>query len=817
MPKFKFIGKNYQTPDLVSKVTGRAKYAEDYRAEGMVFARVLGSPMPHCRVRSIDAREALALPGVVGILTADDLPPIEGPLVYPGRRPAIEAGLTNEPLYEGEPILLLAAVEETIAADAIEKIKLDLQPLPFVTDPLDSLRPGGPDARLDGNTMTGNELKVIKWTAEQFDAVDKGRLPIEMNLAVTDEWSLGNVDETLADADLVLDETIFFQSLSHQPLETRTAMAYWQNGKCYLHASLQSVAASHGAAARWVGVRPEEIVVISEYCGGGFGSKISGTPIERLAPLLSKKIGRPVMMRISRDEEHAVGRSRPGMQGRVRIGFRADGKVVAIDLFLVQDQGPYGHMSDYMSGGDMASLSYQPNTMRMRGIAVFTNTPPRAAQRGPGGVHIHTMLEPIMDKAAKKLGVDRLDMRRVNAPSGQAPYGRPRPSGRANASSAFVREAIDKGAAAFNWEERVKRSGQRQGTKLTGFGVAISSYSGGNSGFDGLIAIRPDGRLYIQSGVGNLGTESFVDTTRAAAEPIGIPWEKVEIVWGDTSKHLPWSCSQGGSSTTHAHTRANYAAGLDLAQKLREIAALKFGGSPDHYEIENERVIRKGQAAEFITFAEAAERAIGLGGRYDGHEVPEEVNGMTKRAAFALKGRGVMGVAKDEFPTGGRVLSYVIGFAEIEIDVETGEVRLIDYLGSADCGTILHPRSVAAQIHGGGIQGFGVALGQKWIYDKRWGLGVARRFYVNRPTTILDVPHDRELKWTAAEKPDPFSPVGAKGIGEPPQGAGSAAVVCAIADALGEGYFNRTPITRDMVLAKLESLPDVHGPLTPHV
>ena len=356
-------------------------------------------------------------------------------------------------------------------------------------------------------------------------------------------------------------------------------------------------------------------------------------------------------MRISRDEEHAVGRSRPGMQGRVRIGFRPDGKVVGIDLFLVQDQGPYGHMSDYMSGGDMASLSYQPNTMRMRGIAVFTNTPPRAAQRGPGGVHIHTMLEPIMDKAANKLGVDRLDMRRVNAPSGQAPYGRPRPNGRANASSAFVREAIDKGAAAFNWEERVKRSGQRQGTKLTGFGVAISSYSGGNSGFDGLITIRPDGRLYIQSGVGNLGTESFVDTTRAAAEPIGIPWEKVEIVWGDTSKHLPWSCSQGGSSTTHAHTRANYAAGLDLAQKLREIAALKFGRSPEHYEIENERVIRKGQATEFITFAEAAERAIGLGGRYDGHEVPEEVNGMTKRAAFALKGRGAVSYTHLTLPT----------------------------------------------------------------------------------------------------------------------------------------------------------------------
>lgn len=815
MTEFKYVGKDYQTPDLVAKVTGRAKYAEDYRAEGMVFARLIGSPMPHCRVRRIDAGEALAMPGVVGILTADDLPLVDGPLVYPGRRPVIEGGLTNEPLYEGEPIALIAAVDETTAAEAIEKVRLDLEPLPFVVDPLDSLRPDGPNAREDGNTLAGTEMLDVKWTSTQCDQVDQGQIP--MDAEVTDEWMLGDVDAELANADLVLDETIFFQSLSHQPLETRTAMAYWQNGKCYLYASLQSVAASHGAAARWIGVSPEDVVLVSEYCGGGFGSKITGTPIERLAPLLSKKIGRPVMMRVSRDEEHAVGRSRPGMQGRVKIGFRGDGKVTAIDLFLVQDQGPYGHNSDYMSGGDMASLSYQPLTMRMRGIAVFTNTPPRAAQRGPGGVHIHTMLEPIMDKAARRLDVDRVEMRRVNAPAGQALYGRPRPDGRANASSAFVREAIDKGAEQFNWAERLQRSGIRRGSKVTGVGVAISSYSGGNSGFDGLLTIRPDGRMYIQSGVGNLGTESFVDTARAAAEPIGIPWEKVEVAWGDTSKHLPWSSSQGGSSTTHAHTRANYAAGLDAAHKLREIAALDLGGAADDYEIVDERVRRRGSPSRSLTFAQAAKRAIELGGKYDGHEVPEDLNGMTKRSAGALAGRGLMGVARDNFPTGGRVMSYVIGFAEVEVDVETGEIRLVDYLASADCGTVLHPRSVAAQMLGGGIQGFGVALGQKWVYDRRWGLGVARRFYANKPPSILDVPHDREMQWAAANIPDPFSPIGAKGIGEPPQGAGSAAVVCAVADALGDGYFYRTPVTRDMVLTRLEALAPTHGPLSAHV
>jgi CO/xanthine dehydrogenase Mo-binding subunit len=458
--------------------------------------------------------------------------------------------------------------------------------------------------------------------------------------------------------------------------------------------------------------------------------------------------------------------------------------------------------------------------MRMRGISIYTNTPPRSAQRGPGGVHIHTMLEPLMDKAARRLSIDRAELRRVNAPSGQPKFGRPREGGaQGNASSAFVREAIDKGVAMFNWAERVKRSGQRRGSKVTGVGMSISSYAGGNSGFDGLLVIRPDGKLHIHSGVGNLGTESFSDTTRAAAEALGMPWEKVEVIWGDTSKHLPWSSSQGGSNTTHTHThtRANWAAGLDAKRKLQEIAARDFGGSADTYEVANERVYRKGNPAQGMTFARAAQRAIELGGQYDGHELPEDINGMTKRSGAAHAGLGLMGVAKDNFPTNGRTMSYCIGFAEVEVDVETGAITLVDLAISADCGTVVHPHSVGGQMHGGAIQGVGVALGQKWVFDPKWGLGVAKRFYTNKPTSILDVPHEQEMQWAAVNIPDPFTPVGAKGIGEPPMGAGSAAVVCAIVDALGESYFNRTPITTDMILTALEQLPQAHRPLAAHV
>ena len=806
MADYKLIGKDYSTPDLVAKVTGRAKYAEDFRAEGMLFTKLLLSPMPHGRVRNLDTRAALAMPGVEAILTADDLPEVEAPG---------EQMLTNEPLYEGEPILAIAAVTEEVAADAIEQVRMDLEPLPFALDPLDSLRPGGTNARLDGNTLAGRELLDVKWTNVDWSEVDRGILPTDGE--VTDEWEVGDVAAGFAEADHIIDETVFVQSMGHQPLETRSAMAYWQNGKCYLHVSTQSTARTHGPAARWIGGSPDDVVLIAEYCGGGFGSKASGSIQSGIPALLSQKAGKPVMMRINRQEENFIGRARPGKQARIKIGYRADGRVTAMDLFVVQDGGPYGRSGDFLSMGDQASLMYQPLNMRVRGLSVYTNTPPRAAQRAPGGVQAVTAIAPLMNKAAVQLGIDMLDMIRVNAPSGQAIFGRPRQGMQSNVSSAFVREAVDKGAEAFDWEAMKAKNGQRNGTRVTGIGVALSSYSAGTSGMDGLLTIRPDGKVYIQQGIGNLGTESVFDTARAAMEALQTDWEQAEVVWGDTSKHIPWSSLQAGSMTTHAHTRANWAAGLDAKLKLQQIAARDLGGAPSNYDVADGRVFRCGNRSQGMTFARAAERAIALGGTYDGHEVPEDINDMTKVSGAALAGLGLMGIAKDNFETGGRNISYAIGFAEVEVDLETGGVALKDYKVASDAGTIVNPRTFAAQLHGGGVQGFGVARGQKWVYDRRWGLHVSKRFYSNRPPTILDVPHEREMEWVAAGEPDPFNPLGARGIGEPSQGAGAGAVLCAVANALGEdGYFNRTPIMTDMILTRLNGLPEPHSRLATH-
>ena len=352
---------------------------------------------------------------------------------------------------------------------------------------------------------------------------------------------------------------------------------------------------------------------ISEYTGGGFGSKATGTITSIIPALLSKKANAPVMMRISREEEHFIGGARPGLHGRMKVGFAKDGRITAIDMFVVCENGPYEPVGDTAQSGRIVSLLYQPPAMRWRGVTVLTNTPPRRAQSQPGGMQGITLMEPVLAKAARKLGIDQVAIRRINAPEGKAKFGPPNPRGqRAYATSAFVKEALDKGAELFKWDERKARSGKRQGSKVRGVGVAVSTFVAGSIGFDGLFVIKPDGRLSIQSGIGNLGTESMSDVHRVAAEMLGMPWEKVELAWGDTAKNLPWSCVSGGSQTTHAMTRAAHAAATDAIKKLQEIAAKTLGGKPEDYKVANERVSKGGGRS--MTLAQAAQKAIELGG-----------------------------------------------------------------------------------------------------------------------------------------------------------------------------------------------------------
>jgi xanthine dehydrogenase molybdenum-binding subunit len=898
----KLIGEKYTTPDLVAKVTGKARYAEDWRVDGMLFCKLLTSPYPHAKVTKLDTSRALAMPGVKAIITEDDLPKAAaGATLGEGVQATAqgERGLTNEPLYQGEPILAVAATSEEIAAAAVEAIDITFEALPFVVDPIESLKPDGANARAQGNVwirpaappaapgargpanqargadaaaprtptpagpageqrsgaagaaagaagaragqaaerggapaaaegrrggggragrgggapaIAPPQIAVWKWTEDDFKNAGEGQMPLGK---ATDEWVFGNIDEGFKKADLVLDETFMTQSTGHQPLETRTAMAYWQNGKLYLHGSTQSTVQTVASVARWVGIPPSQVVIISEYTGGGFGSKIPGSIFMCIPALLSKKANAPVMMRITREEEHFVGRARPGILARVKIGFRKDGRITALDMYTICDNGPYDAQGDARSAGTTVSLAYQPETMRWRGLTVLTNTPPKTSQRAPGGMQGVGIMEPVLTKAAKQLGVDQVALRKINAPAGHAPFGPALPNGRqAYVTSAFVKEALDKGAELFKWDERkAAYSGKKNGTKARGIGVAVSPYSGGSIGFDGLLLIKPDGRLQIQSGIGNHGTHSAFDVHRVAAEMLDVPWDQCDVVFGSTAKNLPWTCISAGSQTAHAMTRAAHATAKDAIKKLQEIAAKTRGGNPDAYKVAGGKVSGPGGS---LTFAQAAQKAIELGGKYDGHDLPEDINNFTKTSAKALAGQGLMAVAKDSYPRDGQSQSYVVGFAEVEVDTETGVVAVVDYVAMGDVGTILNPRSLKGQLFGGSMLGLGHAKTQRWSYDQHYGLALARRFYQNRPPTILDAPMN--FDGDAVNIADPETPTGIRGVGEPPVGAAYGAIMNAIADAVGHDVFTRSPVTADIILTSLENGGKrTHEALTAHI
>jgi len=792
---YKHIGKNFTPPDIEAKVTGAARYAEDFKKEGMVFARLLTSPLPAGRIISIDTSEAEAMEGVVGILTTADLP--QPP---PPANPSLASDIIT---YIGQPILAVAAVTEEIAENALEKIRIEFERRPFVVDPLDTLAEGGPNPYPNGNTLirsgaaaaagttqSGTDVGEIKWSRDAVATFRAGRIPDGVNFP--EEWAFGDIDAEFAQCTSIVEEQFVTIGQPHHALEPRTGMAYWENGRCFFHGSLQSHTIGIAPLAGMLGIDPANLVFINENTGGGFGGKIFPYPIMAVTGHLARKINRPVQLRITREEEFYIGSARSGMQGWMKLGIKANGDVGAADVVIIGDAGSGGGASN-SSAAEHISLMLQPAAMRFRGVTLYTNTTPRGAQRGPGQNEMAAVLAPIFDKAIRQAGLDRMAVRRQNAPTSDDPIG-PR---RGALTSAFFPQAIQMGADMFNWEERVQRSGQRNGSKVTGIGLGMGYHSAGASGYDGLCRIGTDGKLYLHTGVGNLGTYSYAAVVRTAAEVLKVDWENCEIVRGNSDLHLPYSTYQAGSNTMFTEVRTNHVAAMDAMRKLKEIAAADLGGAADDYDIDGARVFLVSNPDQGMTYAQAAQRAVEMGGEYSGQTFPDDLNDVTKRSVQGLAGTGLIGVAKDSRHQG-TVPSMTIGFMEIELDLDTGKYQIKDYTCVADCGTIIHPLGFRQSMNGGGVWGVGLSGYERHVYDPQNGLPANVGLYQAKIPTYLDVP----LVTNSAPLniPDPQSPMGTRGVGEPSQGCAAAALSSAISDALGGHLFNRAPVTADMIV-----------------
>ena len=279
---------------------------------------------------------------------------------------------------------------------------------------------------------------------------------------------------------------------------------------------------------------------------------------------------------------------------------------------------------------------------------------------------------------------------------------------------------------------------------------------------------------------------------------------------GDSRKHLPWNFGQFGSNTSNTMSRTNYVAAVDAVAKLKEIAAMDL--APDAYDIGGEKVFLKSNPEKFLTYAQAARRAIDLGGKFDGHEMPDDINPITRFAVEGLKGTALVGVARDKLPKTGLAAATAAGFMVIELDVETGDFDILEYHAVVDCGTVVYPMGLETQIKGGAAMGIGLATLERLVYDPQNGLPANVGLYQAKPASYLDMP--AVMSTGAVGKTDPENPMGIKGIGEPVMGCAGAALLSAIADAMGgDHYFRRTPVTPDVIVNALAGQPQSHKPL----
>jgi CO/xanthine dehydrogenase Mo-binding subunit len=328
---------------------------------------------------------------------------------------------------------------------------------------------------------------------------------------------------------------------------------------------------------------------------------------------------------------------------------------------------------------------------------------------------------------------------------------------------------------------------------------------------DGIVMMGADGRLKIHNGVGNLGTYSYASTSRAAAEALKMPWESCDIVTGRTDLHLPITSPQDGSNSIFTNTRTCWGAAQDLLAKMKEIAANDLGGSPDDYDVSNERVHQIADESVGYSFAEVAQRAMELGGKYTGEaELPEDLAEWTQIAVSRLAGSGFMGVYHDPAHSGNPP-GFTVTALEIELDTETGKIEIKDIVSVGECGTVMHPQGLKNQLVGGVVWGVGLSMLERHLYDPQNGLPASTGYWQSKVPTYLDTPVKVQTGWV--DLPDPENPVGARGIGEPTQGAVCAALNAAISDALGGHIFNAAPVTTDMIINHLAGTSEEWTPL----
>ena len=745
------VGQRVAHHDFVDKVKGSLYYAADWQLPGMLHARLVRSLVPSARIVSIDTEEALALPGVAAVLTGADVPRnslVErasgglGELLVP--MPILAAERVR---YVGEPIAVVAAVTQQVADEAAELVAVEYEELPGLFDMEAALEPGAPLVHDEGNVL-------VSWHI--------GR---------------GDVDAALAAADVVVEGTYRTQHVEHAYLEPEAGVGWMAGDVVTVRGSTQVI--EHAAEiAEILELPSNKVRVIAAYMGGGFGGKEDMT-VEPFIALLVWKTRRPVRMIWDRQESMLASTKRHPFRMRYRSGARRDGTILAQDIDLLGDAGAYPYLSARIlfAGAALSCGPYRVPNVRVRARPVFTNNVPTSAFRGFGAMQVTFGYESQMDRVAAELGMDPAELRRRNF----LRQGDVIPTGETLDTTVAVGETLRRALGALG-----ERSEPSAPGRLVGRGFACNMQPYGRTIWfrdraSAWLTLQADGSLLIRSGITDLGAGQAASLCQLASEVLGVPLGDISVYIGDTALTPP---AGGTFATRQLYMSGNAVlnAGRDLRARIDPVAADLLGCPAGDLRYEDGLV--RGPGCGGISLAELARACDAQGVDLSCLSTWRAESGTFDPAT----GQGA------SFPD----YTYGTHAAEVEVDPETGEVRVLRYVASHDVGRAINPMRVEGQIQGGAMQGLGYALTEEIVLEQ--GLTASSLFSSYFIPTALDMP---DVEVEIVESGDGKGPLNARGIGEPPVGPVAPAVASAIADATGCRPA-RLPMTAERVLALLD-------------
>lgn len=723
MPEYTVIGKPVPRVDAVEKVTGTARYAADVNLPGMLWGAFLHSPHPHARIRKIDTRKAAALPGVVAVITQESLgagASLETEDSVHGMKVSQNMFASDVVRYQGEKIAAVAALSHEIAREAAELIEVEYELLPAVDDVREAVKPGAPLVRPDAKTVTGPDGTELR------------------NIVAETHFEYGDVNAAFAEADHVFEDTYSIPRVHQTYIEPHACLAKVEpNGKITVWTSTQSIFAIRSGVASSLGIPQSRVNVIGMTIGGGFGAKF-GTLVHTYAVLLAQRTGRPVKIVYNREQELLDGRPAPGAVITVKTGVKKDGTITARQAFGLWDSGCVSGASIYATGRILGV--YKIQNVRVDGYGVYTNKPGTAAYRAPGAPQGSYASEAQVDRIAAELGIDPVDLRLKNMlEDGDSQVGR-KP-----VSRVAFKETLRSVAESVDWWNRKKEPNR-------GWGVAVGEWTNGAGPGSAVVSIQDDGTVRVFSGAMDItGTDTGMG--QIAAEVLGVPFEDVRVIRGDTDS-TPYATGSGGSVVLFSMGNAVKRAAESLRDRLFQLASERLEVPVEKLEIAERQVRVQGKREESVSLMELGQMSL-------------------RSTGGPLVGTGTFA----NEPSHPVIAAQIV---QVEVDPDTGRMEVLKLAGSLDVGTAVNPYEVEGQMEGGAIQG----LSWGWMEEIQYKDGRVTNAHLSdyRIPTSMDVP---ELITTYVEVPSERGPFGVKGIGEPPIVPTPAALQAAVADATG--------------------------------